>query len=139
MSGVKRDGQREREGRVWYGRVGQGRRRARHSDPSHTFTHKNASGRLQISLNNLKQQVFGERAPEAESRERTGTHCINSCINMARYRTVTLVLLCLMECGLISAFNLDTENVIRKTGEPDSFFGFSLALHRQLRPDDRRM
>ncbi|XP_060754943.1 integrin alpha-6b isoform X2 [Neoarius graeffei] len=58
---------------------------------------------------------------------------------MARYRTVTLVLLCLMECGLISAFNLDTENVIRKTGEPDSFFGFSLALHRQLRPDDRRM
>uniref|UniRef100_A0A4W4GPU9 Integrin alpha-2 domain-containing protein n=1 Tax=Electrophorus electricus TaxID=8005 RepID=A0A4W4GPU9_ELEEL len=31
-----------------------------------------------------------------------------------------------------SAFNLDTHNVLRKTGEPDSLFGFSLAMHRQL-------
>ncbi|KAM9454427.1 integrin alpha-6b isoform 2-T2 [Clarias gariepinus] len=59
---------------------------------------------------------------------------------MARYRTLTtLCLLCLMECVLISAFNLDTENVIRKTGEKDSLFGFSLALHRQLNPSDKRM
>ncbi|TSK17965.1 Integrin alpha-6 [Bagarius yarrelli] len=58
---------------------------------------------------------------------------------MARYRTVTLSLLCLLECGLISAFNLDTENVIRKTGERNSLFGFSLALHRQLIPTDKRM
>ncbi|XP_017312927.1 integrin alpha-6b isoform X1 [Ictalurus punctatus] len=58
---------------------------------------------------------------------------------MARYRTLTLSLLCLMECGFISAFNLDTENVIRKSGEPNSLFGFSLALHRQLVPTDKRM
>ncbi|MCI4393824.1 hypothetical protein PGIGA_G00161930 [Pangasianodon gigas] len=58
---------------------------------------------------------------------------------MARYRTVTLSLLLLLECGFISAFNLDTENVIRKTGEPNSLFGFSLALHRQLIPSDKRM
>uniref|UniRef100_A0A8C1TC19 Integrin subunit alpha 6 n=1 Tax=Cyprinus carpio TaxID=7962 RepID=A0A8C1TC19_CYPCA len=31
-----------------------------------------------------------------------------------------------------SAFNLDTQNVLRKNGQPDSLFGFSLALHRQL-------
>ncbi|XP_077583766.1 integrin alpha-6 isoform X2 [Stigmatopora nigra] len=33
------------------------------------------------------------------------------------------------------AFNLDTNNVIRKDGEPGSLFGFSLAMHRQLNPD----
>ncbi|KAK3511058.1 hypothetical protein QTP70_030093 [Hemibagrus guttatus] len=58
---------------------------------------------------------------------------------MARYRTVTLSLLCLLECGLISAFNLDTENVLRKTGEKNSLFGFSLSLHRQLDPTDKTM
>ncbi|XP_062908247.1 integrin alpha-6-like isoform X1 [Mobula hypostoma] len=38
-----------------------------------------------------------------------------------------------------SAFNLDTENVIKKTGDPSSLFGFSLALHRQLKPLDKIM
>ncbi|XP_057708221.1 integrin alpha-6 isoform X3 [Corythoichthys intestinalis] len=33
------------------------------------------------------------------------------------------------------AFNLDTNYVIRKDGEPGSLFGFSLAMHRQLNPD----
>ncbi|XP_027035125.1 integrin alpha-6b isoform X2 [Tachysurus fulvidraco] len=58
---------------------------------------------------------------------------------MARFRTVLWSLLCLLECGLISAFNLDTENVIKKTGDQNSLFGFSLALHRQLEPTDKRM
>uniref|UniRef100_A0A8C2Q7Z8 Integrin, alpha 6b n=1 Tax=Cyprinus carpio TaxID=7962 RepID=A0A8C2Q7Z8_CYPCA len=40
---------------------------------------------------------------------------------------------------LISAFNLDKDNVIKKTGDPNSLFGFSLAMHQQLRPADRRM
>ncbi|TNM97823.1 hypothetical protein fugu_014069 [Takifugu bimaculatus] len=36
------------------------------------------------------------------------------------------------------AFNLDTENVVRKTsGDPDSLFGFSMAMHRQLQPEDK--
>ncbi|KAG5852633.1 integrin alpha-6 isoform X2 [Anguilla rostrata] len=39
----------------------------------------------------------------------------------------------------ISAFNLDTENVLKKYGEPGSLFGFSLALHRQLNPADKRI
>uniref|UniRef100_A0A3B3RTD8 Integrin subunit alpha 6 n=1 Tax=Paramormyrops kingsleyae TaxID=1676925 RepID=A0A3B3RTD8_9TELE len=39
----------------------------------------------------------------------------------------------------VAAFNLDTENVIRKNGEPSSLFGFSLAMHRQLKPTERRM
>lgn len=42
-------------------------------------------------------------------------------------------------CGRLSAFNLDTENVLRKSGDPDSLFGFSLAMHRQLVPEDKRM
>uniref|UniRef100_A0A4W4EFD4 Integrin alpha-2 domain-containing protein n=1 Tax=Electrophorus electricus TaxID=8005 RepID=A0A4W4EFD4_ELEEL len=44
-----------------------------------------------------------------------------------------------LECMVISAFNLDTENVVRKSGDADSLFGFSLAMHRQLIPADKRM
>ncbi|KAM8933680.1 integrin alpha-6 [Pelodytes ibericus] len=40
---------------------------------------------------------------------------------------------------LVAAFNLDTENVISKSGEPGSLFGFSLAMHRQLVPEDKRL
>lgn len=58
---------------------------------------------------------------------------------MALGWTVTLPLLVLMQPGLIRAFNLDTQNVIRKTGDPGSLFGFSLAMHRQLKPADKRM
>uniref|UniRef100_A0A669FCD3 Integrin, alpha 6b n=1 Tax=Oreochromis niloticus TaxID=8128 RepID=A0A669FCD3_ORENI len=45
----------------------------------------------------------------------------------------------LSSCGLLSAFNLDTDNVQEKTGDPGSLFGFSLAMHRQLLPQDKRM
>ncbi|XP_027721719.1 integrin alpha-6 isoform X1 [Vombatus ursinus] len=47
---------------------------------------------------------------------------------------------CLLLC-FCAAFNLDTreENVIRKTGEPESLFGFSLAMHWQLQPQDKRL
>ncbi|XP_066542093.1 integrin alpha-6 [Hoplias malabaricus] len=37
------------------------------------------------------------------------------------------------------AFNLDTQSVLRKNGDSGSLFGFSLALHRQLQPSDKRM
>ncbi|CAL8311997.1 integrin alpha-6 isoform X1 [Gadus morhua] len=47
-----------------------------------------------------------------------------------------LPLLLLLEC---TAFNLDHESVLRKNGEPGSFFGFSMAMHWQLRPSDKRM
>uniref|UniRef100_A0A8C9ZGQ0 Integrin subunit alpha 6 n=1 Tax=Sander lucioperca TaxID=283035 RepID=A0A8C9ZGQ0_SANLU len=40
---------------------------------------------------------------------------------------------------LVLAFNLDTSHVIRKNGEPGSLFGFSLAMHRQLNPDERML
>ncbi|XP_070775787.1 integrin alpha-6-like [Enoplosus armatus] len=42
-------------------------------------------------------------------------------------------------CGRLSAFNLDTDNVQQKSGDPGSLFGFSLAMHRQLEPTDKRM
>ncbi|XP_028986454.1 integrin alpha-6-like [Betta splendens] len=38
-----------------------------------------------------------------------------------------------------AAFNLDTDRVLRKSGDPGSLFGFSLAMHRQLVPEDKRM
>ncbi|XP_077413012.1 integrin alpha-6-like isoform X2 [Vanacampus margaritifer] len=51
-----------------------------------------------------------------------------------------LLLAFLLGCGrLSSAFNLDTEDVVRKDGDPNSLFGFSLAMHRQLYPRDKRM
>ncbi|XP_049325658.1 integrin alpha-6b isoform X1 [Astyanax mexicanus] len=58
---------------------------------------------------------------------------------MALGWTVTLPLLVLLNLGLIRAFNLDTENVIKKSGDPGSLFGFSLTMHRQLKPADKRM
>ncbi|XP_072512715.1 integrin alpha-6b isoform X2 [Salminus brasiliensis] len=58
---------------------------------------------------------------------------------MAFHWTVTLSLLCVMDFRLMWAFNLDTENVIKKSGDPGSLFGFSLAMHRQLVPADKRM
>ncbi|KAL7387366.1 hypothetical protein ABVT39_022568 [Epinephelus coioides] len=45
----------------------------------------------------------------------------------------------LLGCGRLSAFNLDPENFVRKSGDPGSLFGFSLAMHRQLDPIDKRM
>ncbi|XP_061464473.1 integrin alpha-6 isoform X2 [Rhineura floridana] len=41
--------------------------------------------------------------------------------------------------GLVLAFNLDTGNVVMWSGESGSLFGFSLAMHRQLEPEDRRL
>ncbi|XP_061081746.1 integrin alpha-6-like [Conger conger] len=46
-------------------------------------------------------------------------------------------LFCLLSWTHAAAFNLDTRNVLRKNGEPGSLFGFSLAMHRQLRPTDK--
>ncbi|XP_076026019.1 integrin alpha-6 isoform X2 [Genypterus blacodes] len=46
-----------------------------------------------------------------------------------------VTLLYFLHPALVFSFNLDTGNVIRKAGEPGSLFGFSLAAHRQLNPD----
>uniref|UniRef100_A0AAX7U3U0 Integrin alpha-2 domain-containing protein n=1 Tax=Astatotilapia calliptera TaxID=8154 RepID=A0AAX7U3U0_ASTCA len=40
-----------------------------------------------------------------------------------------------LEATFVLGFNLDTDHVLRKDGEPGSLFGFSLAMHRQLNPD----
>ncbi|XP_071388011.1 integrin alpha-6 isoform X2 [Centroberyx affinis] len=52
---------------------------------------------------------------------------------------VYVALLYFLESTSIFAFNLDTNNVLRKDGEPGSLFGFSLAMHRQLNPDKRML
>ncbi|XP_073401989.1 integrin alpha-6 isoform X2 [Dendrobates tinctorius] len=52
-----------------------------------------------------------------------------------------LYLLCsgLLLPAVITAFNLDTDNAILKQGEQGSLFGFSLAMHWQLQPEDKRL
>ncbi|KAM9010455.1 integrin alpha-6 isoform 1-T1 [Ara ararauna] len=50
-----------------------------------------------------------------------------------------LLLYLLLLPGLAGAFNLDTDNVISRRGEPGSLFGFSLAMHRQLQPQEKRL
>lgn len=50
-----------------------------------------------------------------------------------------LLLILLQACGRLAAFNLDTANVLRRNGDAGSLFGFSLAMHRQLQPEDKRM
>ncbi|XP_041117786.1 integrin alpha-6-like isoform X3 [Polyodon spathula] len=57
----------------------------------------------------------------------------------AKWLLLYLPLICFFKWTIISAFNLDTENVFRKNGEPGSLFGFSLAMHRQLNPSDQRI
>ncbi|XP_071774022.1 integrin alpha-6 isoform X2 [Centroberyx gerrardi] len=52
---------------------------------------------------------------------------------------VYVALFYFLESTSIFAFNLDTNNVLRKDGEPGSLFGFSLAMHRQLNPDKRML
>ncbi|CAJ1071992.1 integrin alpha-6-like isoform X1 [Xyrichtys novacula] len=42
-------------------------------------------------------------------------------------------------CGQLSGFNLDTDNVLKKSGEPGSLFGFSLAMHWQTQPVNKKM
>uniref|UniRef100_A0A672GCH9 Uncharacterized protein n=1 Tax=Salarias fasciatus TaxID=181472 RepID=A0A672GCH9_SALFA len=37
-------------------------------------------------------------------------------------------------CFDVAAFNLDTEKVLQKTGDPGSLFGFSVSFHQQLSP-----
>uniref|UniRef100_A0A6Q2XEA1 Integrin alpha-2 domain-containing protein n=1 Tax=Esox lucius TaxID=8010 RepID=A0A6Q2XEA1_ESOLU len=59
----------------------------------------------------------------------------NPCI----YLLIRVALICLLEWTHIYAFNLDTINVLRKDGEPGSLFGFSIAMHRQLNPSDKRI
>lgn len=46
-----------------------------------------------------------------------------------------LFLVYVLEATFVLGFNLDTDHVLRKDGEPGSLFGFSLAMHRQLNPD----
>ncbi|XP_039613566.1 integrin alpha-6 isoform X2 [Polypterus senegalus] len=57
---------------------------------------------------------------------------------MALSAGVFLFYLALCKWTSTTAFNLDADGAIRKIGEPGSLFGFSLAMHRQLKPSDTR-
>ncbi|XP_007899749.1 integrin alpha-3b isoform X2 [Callorhinchus milii] len=41
--------------------------------------------------------------------------------------------------SIASAFNIDTRFPVLKRGPPDSYFGYSVALHRQLKGQDRHL
>ncbi|XP_072265182.1 integrin alpha-7 isoform X2 [Pyxicephalus adspersus] len=46
-----------------------------------------------------------------------------------------LCLTCLLSRDTVTAFNLDVTHTLIKDGDKDSLFGFSVALHKQLRPE----
>lgn len=57
-----------------------------------------------------------------------------------RMRTVPRLPLLVTLVSACSAFNLDTQNFVRKSsGDAGSLFGFSMAMHRQLKPEDKTM
>ncbi|XP_056295655.1 integrin alpha-6-like isoform X1 [Pseudoliparis swirei] len=39
----------------------------------------------------------------------------------------------------VTAFNLDTQNVLQRNGDPGSLFGFSVAFHQQLNPTKKNL
>ncbi|KAM4621915.1 integrin alpha-6-like [Polymixia lowei] len=49
------------------------------------------------------------------------------------------VLVCVWSVLELQAFNLDTQNVVRRNGDPGSLFGYSLALHQQLVPVNKKL
>ncbi|XP_073343085.1 integrin alpha-6-like [Pagrus major] len=50
-----------------------------------------------------------------------------------------VVYLCSVWHLRVAAFNLDTQNVLQRNGDPGSLFGFSVAFHQQLNPARRNL
>ncbi|MFT7799541.1 integrin alpha-6-like [Arapaima gigas] len=86
----------------------------------------------------LKRRVPGTRAPLTHERS-AGTWSLTLRGPMARRPAVLLAWLYALGWTCVSPFNLDTDNVLKKVGEPDSLFGFSMAMHWQLKPTEKRM
>lgn len=57
--------------------------------------------------------------------------CLNACALRHATIVVCVFILSIIVIPSINAFNLDTVNYIRHEGEPDSMFGFSVALHKE--------
>lgn len=58
---------------------------------------------------------------------------------MELWRITLIINLWLFSSLNASAFNLDNTNVLRKNGAPGSLFGYSLAMHHQLKPTDQQL
>ncbi|XP_053487838.1 integrin alpha-6 [Ictalurus furcatus] len=58
---------------------------------------------------------------------------------MELWRITLIINLWLLSSLNASAFNLDNTNVLRKNGAPGSLFGYSLAMHHQLKPTDQQL
>uniref|UniRef100_A0A8C7XZI1 Integrin alpha-2 domain-containing protein n=1 Tax=Oryzias sinensis TaxID=183150 RepID=A0A8C7XZI1_9TELE len=52
---------------------------------------------------------------------------------------VTLWIILHFQLFNVAAFNLDTENVMQKKGDPGTLFGFSVAFHEQLSPARKKL
>ncbi|XP_040028299.2 integrin alpha-6 isoform X1 [Gasterosteus aculeatus] len=79
-----------------------------------------------------------ERAPQLPPHARTFSPRVDLIMEVGSPRALWTAVF-LLACGRLSAFNLDTGDVLRKDGEAGSLFGFSLAMHRQLQPVDKRI
>ena len=67
-----------------------------------------------------------------------------SCNSMVIHWQKALVCLwcvCEVQRRHVGAFNMDTvnQNVLKRNGDPGSLFGFSLALHQQLNPVNKKL
>uniref|UniRef100_A0A669DKF4 Integrin alpha-6 n=1 Tax=Oreochromis niloticus TaxID=8128 RepID=A0A669DKF4_ORENI len=51
-----------------------------------------------------------------------------------QWHMVFLWIIWYFQTSNVTAFNLDTENVLQRNGDPGSLFGFSVAFHQQLKP-----
>ncbi|XP_029020595.1 integrin alpha-6-like [Betta splendens] len=58
---------------------------------------------------------------------------------MAAYRHLCLWTVWTLHTLIIAGFNLDTQNVLQRTGDPGSLFGFSVAFHQQLSPTRKNL
>ncbi|XP_037636914.1 integrin alpha-6-like [Sebastes umbrosus] len=55
------------------------------------------------------------------------------------WHTVILLSFWYLQTLYVSAFNLDTQSVLQRNGDPGSLFGFSVAFHQQLNPATKNL
>ncbi|KAL7395617.1 hypothetical protein ABVT39_020294 [Epinephelus coioides] len=55
------------------------------------------------------------------------------------WHMVYLLCFCHLQTFDVTAFNLDTQNVMQRNGDPGSLFGFSVAFHQQLNPAKKNL
>lgn len=96
---------------------------------------QNRGGAFSLNLSPLKRRIKRSGWKKLSKSFGRSTDTMETCA--VRYYVRILLLWFL--CAGVRTFNLDIKSVLRKNGESGSLFGFSLAMHRQLQPTDKRL